>query len=383
MDITIGVGEGDGVSSEIMPVGLDVLDTVGEIYGHNINYRRAPVGDNAYRQHDHPYPDETRAIFAGTGAVYMVAVGGTEKKKLPRELTPERGYLLPFRHEHDLFINRRPAKVIGSLSDASPLKGDIIKDVDIEVVRENTGGIYFGNHLVKNLILEIGGEEVTVPPGRFEIDGVQYASDLMFYSQPEIERITRYACELAMQRRGIVTSVDKANVLEVSALWREIVTRYVMDHYPHIELNHLYVDNAAIQLAIDPRQFDVILTSNLFGDILSDQSGGITGSLGLLPSGCMRGPGPNDIGFGLYEPVHGSAPLLVGKGTANPIAHILAGAMMLRHSFGLTEEADAIEGAVIRVLRDGYRTVEIAKKGDRVVGTHGMGDLICKYILRN
>jgi len=305
-----------------------------------------------------PLPEETLEICRASDAVLLGAVGGPKWDDLPGNLRPEAG-LLGIRKGLGLFANIRPAKLFPQLRSASTLKEEVFVDggLDILVVRELTGDLYFGDK---------GREDI---PG-----GGQRAWDVAVYSTPEVERVARIAFEIARERRRKVTSVDKANVLESSRLWREVVSR-VGKEYQDIELNHMYVDNAAMQLVRNPSQFDVILTTNMFGDILSDEAAMLTGSLGMLPSASL-GQGR----LGLYEPVHGSAPDIAGQDKANPIATILSAAMMLRYSFGLNEEALAVEEAVARVLQQGYRTGDIASPGTSVVGTREMGRLIAENI---
>ncbi len=357
MDKHIAVLEGDGIGPEIVREGRRILDTIAEIYGHNFFYTDALVGGAAYDAHGHPLPDETKEACSNADAIYFGAVGGPKWENLPPELTPERGALLPLRKEYDLFANLRPAIIFGPLSKAASLKEDRLEGgLDLMIVRELTSGIYFGKRS----------------------KGSDWASDEMRYSVPEIERIAKVASEIAMKRDRKLTSVDKSNVLDVSKLWRSVVTDYVKNNYPEISLNHLYVDNAAMQLGTYPKQFDVIVTGNMFGDILSDLASAITGSIGMLPSASL-----NETGFGLYEPVHGSAPDIAGKGCANPLAQILSGSMMLRYSFGMAKEADAIDRAVLEVLEDGFRTPDIAKSRHDAIGTVEMGKKVAEYIKRN
>ena len=363
----IAVLPGDGIGPEIMKEGMKILDAVAESFDHVFEYREALVGGSAYDQSGHPLPDETRKICDSADAIYFGAVGGPKWEALPADLTPERGALLPLRSIYGLFANLRPAVIFNPLSNAASLKSDRLEGgLDILIVRELTGGIYFGNSKVQSITLKEGA-----------LKG-EYAVDHMIYSVPEVERITRVACEAAMKRGKKLTSVDKANVLESSKLWRKTVIKYVQTNYPDIVLNHMYVDNAAMQIATNPKQFDVIVTGNMFGDILSDLASAITGSIGMLPSASL-----SETGFGLYEPIHGSAPDIAGQGKANPLAQILSGAMMLRYSFGLEKESNIIEQAILEVLEDGYRTCDIACKetpGDKILSTSKMGDRVLGYM---
>jgi len=363
----IAVLAGDGVGPEIMSEGIRVLDAIAEQFGHTFEYKEALVGGCAYDEYAHPLPDETKDVCNNAEAIYFGAVGGAKWENLPAELTPERGALLPLREIYGLFANIRPAIIFGPLSDAAALKSDRLEGgLNVLITRELTGGIYFGKNKVKSLTLH-----KNVYHG-------DYAADYMIYSVPEVERITKVACEAAMKRSKTLTSVDKANVLESSKLWRKAVTAYTRDNYPQIRLNHMYVDNAAMQLATNPKQFDVIVTGNMFGDILSDLASAITGSIGMLPSASL-----SETGFGLYEPIHGSAPDIAGQGKANPLAQILSGAMMLKYSFGLTRESDAIEQAIMNALEEGYRTRDIANDNtsrDKILSTSQMGDRILEYL---
>jgi 3-isopropylmalate dehydrogenase len=365
MKKTIAVLAGDGIGPEIMQRGVGVLHAVAKKYRHTFNFTPALVGGAAYDETGHPLPKSTLDTCDAADAIYFGAIGGPKWADLPAELTPEKGALLALRKKYDLFANLRPAQIFEPLAGAASLKRDRLRGgLDILTVRELTGGIYFGNDKAK-LILPSGPEK--------------WAGDAMVYSVPEIERITKVACEAAMERDKRVTSVDKANVLESSKLWRKTVTDYVTKEFPEIALEHMYVDNAAMQLGTNPKQFDVIVTGNMFGDILSDLASAITGSIGMLPSASL-----NNDGFGLYEPVHGSAPDIAGTGEANPLAQILSGAMMLRHSFGMVEEAGTIESAVNQVLKEGWRTKDIATDGssqDKLLTTAGMGNKVVKAIL--
>ncbi|HHT05344.1 MAG TPA: 3-isopropylmalate dehydrogenase [Hydrogenispora sp.] len=355
----IAVIPGDGIGPEIVGQTLRVLDQIGVTYGHHFKYEEMLAGGCAIDATGEPLPVETVAGCQKCDAVLLGAVGGDKWDDLPGPKRPEMA-LLGLRGQLGLYANLRPALLYKQLRDACPLKPEIIGErIDLLVVRELTGGIYFGPK----------GRRDTAAKG-------QEAFDTEVYSEAEVERITRMAFEIARGRQRRVTNVDKANVLESSRLWRAVVTRVAAD-YPEVALNHMYVDNAAMQLVRDPKQFDVIVTTNMFGDILSDEASMITGSIGMLPSASL-GQG----NFGLYEPVHGSAPDLAGQDRANPIATILSAAMMLRYSFGLTQEAEAIESAVERVLEAGYRTGDIMSPGQTLVGTEKMGQLICEYIAK-
>lgn len=344
--------QGDGIGPEIVGQAVRVLDTAGEKYGFTLEYTDALLGGCAIDAAGTPLPQETVDTCMASDAVLLGAVGGYKWDTLPGDQRPEKG-LLGIRAALGLFANLRPAKIYGPLKEASPLRPDIIGDsMDIMVVRELTGGIYFGQR------------------GRDTVGSVESAYDTERYSVPEIERIARVAFETARKRRKKVHSVDKANVLESSRLWRETVNRVSKD-YPDVELNHLYVDNAAMQLVRNPRQFDVLVTSNIFGDILSDEASQIAGSIGMLASASL-GEGTR----GLYEPIHGSAPDIAGQDVANPLATILSAAMLLRYSLNETAAADAIEAAVENVLDDGFRTPDIFTEGCQKVGTTSMGDAV-------
>lgn len=355
MKKTIAVIPGDGVGPEIVGEAVKVLAATAKKFGHDFEMTTYPVGGAAYDLCGDCLPDTTLAACKAADAVLLGAVGGPKWDSLPGPQRPEKRALLTLRKELGLFGNLRPAKVWDALKGASPLKPEIVSaGIDVLVVRELIGGIYFGAH-------------ETAPDG-------QSALDKMPYSVPEIERIARLAFEAARKRKCRVTSVDKANVLATSRLWRETVTRLGAAEYPDVALDHMYVDNAAMQLVRDPAHFDVLLTENMFGDILSDEASQITGSIGMLPSASL-GTG----GHGLYEPIHGSAPDIAGKNIANPIATILSASLMLRHSFGLKAEADAIEQAVGKVLAKGVRTADIAA-GGAAVSTTEMGAVIVEAL---
>lgn len=353
----ITVLKGDGIGPEVVDQTIAVLNAVAEKNGFGFEYYEELMGGCAIDACGEPLPQATLQRAKSSDAVLLGAVGGPKWEGLPGGKTPESG-LLGIRAGLGLFANLRPAVIYQALRDASPLKSEIIGDnIDILVVRELTGGIYFGER----------GRTGKGTSG-------EAAYDTEKYSAGEVERIARIAFEAAGKRSGLVTSVDKANVLESSKLWREVVIR-VSKEYPNVRLNHMYVDNAAMQLVRNPRQFDVIVTSNMFGDILSDEASMITGSIGMLPSASL-GSGS----LGLYEPIHGSAPDIAGQDKANPIATVLSAAMMLRHSLGQAAAANQIENAVKRVLEKGFRTGDIASMGDKAVGTQEMGRLIVEEV---
>ncbi|MGL4607114.1 MAG: 3-isopropylmalate dehydrogenase [Eubacteriaceae bacterium] len=353
MNYKIAVIPGDGIGPEIVGVSLKVLNKIAEKYDHQFDYTEVLAGGAAIDACGLPLPQETVDICKASDAVILGALGGPKWDNLPGDKRPEAG-LLALRKSLGLFANLRPAILFEELKDSCPLKPEIIGDgLDIMVVRELTGGIYFGEK------------------GR---DGDQAAWDIMKYTREEVLRIARTAFDIAMKRNKKVTNVDKANVLEVSRFWRSCVEE-VAQEYPEVELNHLYVDNAAMQLVINPKQFDVIVTGNLFGDILSDEASMITGSIGMLPSASMA-----TGKFGMYEPIHGSAPDIAGQNKANPIATIVSIAMMLRYSLDLIEEADAIEAAVKKTLAQGYRTGDIFTEGAVLLGTVEMGNKIIENL---
>lgn len=349
----IAVLPGDGIGKEVVEQAVKVLNAVGEKYNRDFELNEAPVGYEAYKQHKTCLPKETLDLCRKSDAILLGAVGTPEADKLQPDERPERAALMPLRKKFDLFANLRPVKVFKQLANASTLKPEILEEgFDMVIVRELTSGIYFGKHK----------------------RGQDYASDEMIYRKKEVERIAKVAFELAMKRRKKVTSIDKANVLTSMIYWREVVEE-VAKKYTDIEFNSLYVDNAAMQLVRYPAQFDVMLCGNMFGDILSDEASMISGSIGMLPSASM-----NEKGFGLYEPIHGSAPDIAGKDKANPCATILSTAMMLRHSFGLEAEAKAIEDAVEAVLEQGYRTADIMQENRKLLGAREMGEEIAKKI---
>ena len=356
MKYKIAVIPGDGIGPEVVGEALNVLDRIGEKFGHEFEYTKVLAGGCAIDAVGRCLPDETVKVCKESDAVLLGAVGGWKWDNLPGDERPERA-LLGLRKALGLFANLRPALLFDELADACPLKPEIVEGgLDIVVVRELTGGIYFGRK------------------GTCDTDMGPAAYDVEQYSEGEVRRIAKVAFDMAMKRGKKVTSVDKANVLESSRLWRRVVAEVAKD-YPEVELNNFYIDNAAMQLVRNPKQFDVIVTSNIFGDILSDEASMITGSIGMLPSASLA-----EGNFGMYEPVHGSAPDIAGQDLANPMATILSAAMMLRYTFGLGEEADAIEAAVRKVLADGYRTPDIAKPGETKIGTKVCGRLIVEAI---
>lgn len=360
MELNIAVIKGDGIGPEIVNEAMKVLDAVAEKYSHRINYTQLLLGGASIDAYGKPLTDETIELAKKADAVLMGSIGGDTTKspwyKLEPSLRPEAG-LLGIRKALNLFANVRPALLYEDLSEACPLKKEIADaGFDMVIMRELTGGLYFGKR----------STEV--------VDGLKTAIDTLTYNENEIRRIAIKAFEIAMKRRKSVISVDKANVLDSSRLWREVVNEVAKD-YPEVKLEHMLVDNCAMQLVKNPAQFDVVLTENMFGDILSDEASMITGSIGMLSSASL-----NDTKFGLYEPSHGSAPDIAGLGIANPIATILSAAMMLRFSFDLDKEADAVENAVKKVLKDGYRTTDLYSEGMKKVNCSQMGDLIVSNI---
>ncbi|MFT4901883.1 MAG: 3-isopropylmalate dehydrogenase [Lentimonas sp.] len=363
--LNFAVLPGDGIGPEVMDVALDVLKAAGQKFGFALQYQHADIGGIAIDNHGTAFPDSTRAICEKSEAILFGSVGGPKWETLPPKEQPERAALLPIRKAFSLYANVRPGLLYPQLTDASPLKQERIPNgIDIVCIRELTGGIYFGQP--KTTITLENGEEQAI--------------DTMVYKTSEIERIAQVAIDTAKARGNRVCSVDKANVLETSVLWRKVVTAYFAQHAPEIELSHMYVDNAAMQLARDPNQFDVLFTENMFGDILSDEMGVICGSLGMLASASL-GAQKNSLGFpfGLYEPSGGTAPDIAGKGIANPCAQILSAAMMLRYSFGENEAAAAIEAAVEKAVTSGTRTGDIAF-GLKPVGTLEMGAAVLKLL---
>ena len=356
----IAVIAGDGIGPEIVGEARKVLDRTAQKHGHEIIYTDLLMGGASIDVNGVPLTDETIELAKKSGAVLMGSIGGDAATspwyRLPADRRPEAG-LLKLRKSLGLFANMRPAVLYKELQQACLLREEVSeKGFDLVIMRELTGGLYFGEKKTE------------------VVDGVRTATDTLVYNENEIRRIAVKAFEIARKRRGKVCSVDKANVLDSSRLWRKVAQEVAAD-YPDVELTHMYVDNCAMQIVKDPAQFDVILTENMFGDILSDEASIVTGSIGMLASASM-----NDTKFGLYEPSGGSAPDIAGKGIANPIATILSAAMMLRYSFDLDAEADAIEAAVQKVLEEGYRTADIMSEGCTQVGTAKMGDLIAAHI---
>jgi len=354
----IAVLAGDGIGPEVMAEAIKVLDAAQKKFSFELRYTPADVGGIAIDRHGEALPAQTLSLCEESDAILFGSVGGPKWESLPPEKQPERAALLPLRKHFDLFCNLRPAKVFKTLAAACPLRSDIVGDgFDILCMRELTSGIYFGE-----------------PKGRQGTGAEERAFDTMVYTRAEIERIAHLAFQAARGRRGKVTSIDKANVLTTMVLWREVVIE-VANNYPDVHLNHLYIDNATMQLVRDPHQFDVMLCGNMFGDIISDEAAMLTGSMGLLASASL-----NEKKFGLYEPAGGSAPDIAGKGIANPIAQILSASMMLRYSFGLDQVADAIDNAVEKTLNGGVFTADIAVDKNAVVGTAAMGDAITREL---
>ena len=356
MKYNISVIPGDGIGPEVINEAIKVLDAVGGKYGHEFNYTQVLAGGAAIDAAGECLPQETIDIAKKSDAVLLGAVGGPKWDSLPGDKRPERA-LHGIRKELGLFANLRPAIMFDELKDACPIRPEKVEGgLDLLVVRELTGGIYFG---------ERGYKDTNMGKAAYDIEQ---------YSEGEVKRIAEVAFDMAMKRNKKVTSVDKANVLESSRLWRKTVAE-VAKNYPEVELENFYVDNTAMQLVYNPKQFDVIVTSNIFGDILSDEASMITGSLGMLPSASLA-----EGNFGMYEPVHGSAPDIAGTGKANPMATILSAAMMLKYTFGLSDEADAIESAVKKTLAAGYRTPDIMSEGKTPATTEQIGSLIAQNI---
>ena len=357
MTYKIAILPGDGIGPEVIAEAVKVLERLRSAFGVRLELQSAPVGGAAYDAHKHPLPEPTLQLVKQADAVLLGAVGGSRWDSLPRELRPERG-LLTIRAELKLFANLRPAMLFPQLASAAALKPEAISDLDLLIVRELTGDIYFGK-----------------PRGIRQLEsGERQGYDTMLYAEHEVERVARVAFEAARKRRKQVCSVDKANVLETSGLWREVVIR-VAKEYPDVALSHMYVDNAAMQLVRAPKQFDVMLTGNMFGDILSDEASMLTGSIGMLPSASLDAHNK-----GMYEPIHGSAPDIAGRRLANPLAMILSAAMMFRYSFNELALADRIERAVVTVLDQGLRTSDIHTAGTKKVNTAEMGDAVVKAL---
>ena len=353
----IAVLPGDGIGPEIMAEAVKVLDCLRRDYGLKIEMEQAPIGGAGYDAAGDPLPEATLKLAKQADAVLLGAVGGFKYDTLPRDKRPERG-LLRIRKELNLFANLRPALLYPELADASTLKPEVVAGLDMMIVRELTGDVYFGQPR--------GIERRPGLDGQSERVGF----NTMIYSESEVRRVAQVAFGIAMQRRRKLCSVEKANVLECSELWKEVVIEVGRD-YPQVELSHMYVDNAAMQLVRNPKQFDVIVTGNIFGDILSDEASMLTGSIGMLPSASL-----DEYNKGMYEPIHGSAPDIAGKGVANPLATILSVAMLLRYTLHETALAERIETAVQKVLAQGYRTADIYTVGTKKVGTAAMGDAV-------
>ena len=347
---------GDGIGKEIVAQALKVINLLNANHGMGMNLVEGVIGGSAYDETGSPLPKETIVTAKECDSILLGAVGGPQWESLERELRPERG-LLGIRAELDLFSNIRPAILYPQLANASTLKNEVVSGLDLMIVRELVGGIYFGQ-----------------PRGIKTKDGERFGVNSATYSESEIARIGHSAFQIAQKRNKRVCSIDKANVLEVCELWREVMEE-VSQNYPDVELSHMYVDNAAMQLVREPKQFDVMVTSNLFGDILSDCAAMLTGSIGMLPSASL-----NKNNYGMYEPIHGSAPDIAGKDIANPLATILSVSMMLRYSLNQAPLADKINTAVNVVLNQGYRTKDISAVGNKIVGTEEMGDLIVDAI---
>jgi len=347
---------GDGIGKEIVAQALKVINLLNANHGMGMNLVEGVIGGSAYDETGSPLPKETIVAAKECDSILLGAVGGPQWESLERELRPEQG-LLGIRAELDLFSNIRPAILYPQLANASTLKNEVVSGLDLMIVRELVGGIYFGQ-----------------PRGIKTKDGERFGVNSATYSESEIARIGHSAFQIAQKRNKRVCSIDKANVLEVCELWREVMEE-VSQNYPDVELSHMYVDNAAMQLVREPKQFDVMVTSNLFGDILSDCAAMLTGSIGMLPSASL-----NKNNYGMYEPIHGSAPDIAGKDIANPLATIISVSMMLRYSLNQAPLADKINAAVNVVLDQGYRTKDIAAVGDKIVGTEEMGDLIVDAI---
>jgi len=354
MQITITTLPGDGIGPEVVSQAVRVLQAGAEIFAHKLTVIEKKVGGAALLASNDPFPKDTEEACLASGAVLLGAVGGPAFDNYPAQLRPEAG-LLRLRKALGVFANLRPAVCLPGMESMSPLRPEIVRGTDVMIVRELLGGAYFGARSTEGQ------------------PGARRATDSMTYTEPEVERIAHVAFRMAQGRRRQLLSVDKANVLDSSRLWREVVTR-VGSGYPDVRLSHGYVDSTAMALVSKPASFDVMVTENMFGDILSDQAGAVVGSLGLLPSASVGGK------VGLYEPIHGSAPDIAGQGIANPLGTILSASLLVRHSFGLEEEAASIENAVKQVLAAGYRTRDLAEKGNASVSTQHMGDLIVQQL---
>ena len=358
MTKNIAVIRGDGIGPEIVEQALRVLDKVAELFGHTFNYTEVDMGGIAIDKWGDPLPEETLKQCVESDSVLLGAVGGDKWNNVPGHMRPEKG-LLRLRAGMGVYSNNRPAKIWPQLADASPLKKSIVdKGIDFIIVRELIGGIYFGEHKTE------------------EIDGKPTAIDILTYNEEEIERIGRIGFETARKRRNKLCSVEKSNVLDSSRLWKKVM-HALAEEYPDVELSDMLVDNCAMQIVKNPSQFDVVVTENMFGDILSDEASMITGSIGMIPSSSLGA-----TTCGLYEPIHGSAPDIAGKDIANPIGTILSAAMMLRFSFDMQKEADAIENAVSEYLDEGYRTADIMSEGKTLVGCKKCGEIITNNLRR-
>ena len=362
MNFRIAVLPGDGVGPEVTAQAVKALHAIGDFYDHNFEIQYGAIGGGAIDEFGEPFPPESLELCRGSDAVLLGAVGGPKWDDPQADVRPEDG-LLALRKSLELFANLRPVKPHPALIDASPLKPEVLEGVDLVVVRELTGGLYFAQ-----------------PKKRWSGPDGQAAVDTLAYTEAEILRILHTAFRLAQTRRRRVTSVDKANVLETSRLWRELADS-VAEDYPDVSLEHMLVDNAAMQLIRSPSQFDVIVTENTFGDILTDEAAVLSGSMGMLPSASL-GHSEGETPLGLYEPIHGSAPDIAGRGIANPVAAILSAAMLLRLSLGLEQEALALEDAVTRALEDGCRTADITRSGETPLSTDAMGDAVVGRIAK-
>lgn len=356
MNKKIAVLSGDGIGPEIIAQAIKVLDKTGKKYGHIFEYAFVDIGGCCIDKHGVPITEEGMQVCKSSDSVLLGAVGGPKWDSCPVKIRPEKA-LLAVRHELGLFANLRPTKLFAPLASSSPLKGEIVdRGIDLVIVRELTGGVYFGEKKTE------------------DVDGEKKATDIMAYSEHEIERIGRVAFEAAMKRNKKIASVDKANVLETSRLWRKVMHK-LAEEYPQVEYCDILVDNMAMQLIKDPTRFDVVVTENMFGDILSDEASMLTGSIGMMPSASL-----SNTNLGMYEPIHGSAPDIAGLDIANPIGTVLSVAMMLRYSFNMTAEADNIEKAVDCVINGGYRTTDIMQTGKIMLSCSQMGDIIAENI---
>ncbi|MDQ0270020.1 3-isopropylmalate dehydrogenase [Cytobacillus purgationiresistens] len=359
MNKRIAVLPGDGIGKEVAKGAVEILQAVGERFGHQFSFAYGKIGGESIDEFGTPLPDETIQLCKESDAILLGAVGGPKWDQTPAHIRPEKG-LLKLRKDLNLYANLRPTMYYESLADSSPLRKEVIQEVDMLIVRELTGGLYFGK-----------------PSERVQHNGEDAVVDTLYYEKAEMYRVIKLAFELARDRNKRVTSIDKANVLESSRMWREIAEEVAKD-FPDVKLDHMLVDNAAMQMVMNPKRFDVVVTENMFGDILSDEASVLTGSLGMLPSASLSENGPF-----LYEPIHGSAPDIAGKNMANPLAMILSAAMMLRVSFGLEEEANEVERAVNQVLDAGIRTSDIASFGSPHTSTSKMIDEVKAVLLDN